>query len=86
MLIPIQCEYYALEGLAQLLKTVELVTSHLNPTLAVTTVLLTMYDSRTQTRRPGRRPRSAATSGLSSWSPRFPATSVCPRRPVSGRP
>jgi chromosome partitioning protein len=48
MLIPIQCEYYALEGLAQLLNTVELVRSHLNPGLAVTTVLLTMYDSRTR--------------------------------------
>jgi chromosome partitioning protein len=48
VLIPIQCEYYALEGLAQLLNTVELVTSHLNPDLAVTTVLLTMYDSRTR--------------------------------------
>jgi chromosome partitioning protein len=48
MLIPIQCEYYALEGLAQLLNTVELVRSHLNPDLAVTTVLLTMYDSRTR--------------------------------------
>ena len=48
MLIPIQCEYYALEGLAQLLNTVDLVKSHLNPALAVTTVLLTMYDSRTR--------------------------------------
>jgi chromosome partitioning protein len=48
VLIPIQCEYYALEGLAQLLNTVELVTSHLNPQLSVTTVLLTMYDSRTR--------------------------------------
>ncbi|MEO8887683.1 MAG: ParA family protein [Jatrophihabitantaceae bacterium] len=48
VLIPIQCEYYALEGLAQLLNTVELVKSHLNPELAVTTVLLTMYDSRTR--------------------------------------
>ena len=46
--IPIQCEYYALEGLAQLLNTVELVTSHLNQDLTVTTVLLTMYDSRTR--------------------------------------
>ncbi len=46
--IPIQCEYYALEGLAQLLNTVELVRAHLNPELAVTTVLLTMYDSRTR--------------------------------------
>jgi chromosome partitioning protein len=48
VLIPIQCEYYALEGLAQLLKTVELVRVQLNPNLAVTTVLLTMYDSRTR--------------------------------------
>jgi len=48
VLIPIQCEYYALEGLAQLLKTVDLVTSHLNPKLAVSTVLLTMYDARTR--------------------------------------
>ncbi len=48
VLIPIQCEYYALEGLAQLLSTIELVTSHLNPTLQVSTVLLTMYDSRTR--------------------------------------
>jgi chromosome partitioning protein len=48
VLIPIQCEYYALEGLAQLLNTVELVRSHLNPRLEVTTVLLTMYDSRTR--------------------------------------
>jgi chromosome partitioning protein len=48
VLIPIQCEYYALEGLAQLMNTVELVRSHLNPDLAVTTVLLTMYDSRTR--------------------------------------
>ena len=46
--IPIQCEYYALEGLAQLLNTVELVKTQLNPNLAVSTVLLTMYDSRTR--------------------------------------
>jgi chromosome partitioning protein len=48
VLIPIQCEYYALEGLAQLMNTVDLVRAHLNPDLAVTTVLLTMYDSRTR--------------------------------------
>jgi chromosome partitioning protein len=48
VLIPIQCEYYALEGLAQLLSTVDLVKSHLNPQLAVSTVLLTMYDARTR--------------------------------------
>ena len=48
VLIPIQCEYYALEGLAQLLNTVELVRSQLNAELEVSTVLLTMYDSRTR--------------------------------------
>ena len=48
ILIPIQCEYYALEGLAQLLNTVQLVKTQLNETLEVSTVLLTMYDSRTR--------------------------------------
>jgi len=48
VLIPIQCEYYALEGLSQLLKNIDLVRAHLNPALAVTTILLTMYDGRTR--------------------------------------
>jgi chromosome partitioning protein len=48
VLIPIQCEYYALEGLEQLLRTVDLVKSHLNPALSITTILLTMYDGRTR--------------------------------------
>jgi len=47
VLIPIQCEYYALEGLTQLLKTIELIKAHLNPELSVSTILLTMYDGRT---------------------------------------
>jgi chromosome partitioning protein len=47
MLIPIQAEYYALEGLGQLLETVEMVRTHLNQELTVSTILLTMYDSRT---------------------------------------
>ncbi|GAB2464380.1 hypothetical protein GCM10007967_18520 [Xylanimonas ulmi] len=47
VLIPIQCEYYALEGLSQLLKTIDLIKAHLNPHLAVSTILLTMYDGRT---------------------------------------
>ena len=46
--IPIQCEYYALEGLGQLLANIALVQQHLNPTLAVSTILLTMYDGRTK--------------------------------------
>ncbi|WP_127784537.1 AAA family ATPase [Rhodococcus sp. X156] len=48
VLIPIQCEYYALEGLGQLLRNVELVQAHLNPELHVSTILLTMYDGRTK--------------------------------------
>jgi chromosome partitioning protein len=47
VLIPIQCEYYALEGLSQLLKTIQLIQAHLNPKLHVSTILLTMYDART---------------------------------------
>ncbi|WKX71502.1 ParA family protein [Streptomyces sp. XD-27] len=48
VLIPIQCEYYALEGLGQLLRNVDLVRGHLNPQLHVSTILLTMYDGRTR--------------------------------------
>jgi chromosome partitioning protein len=48
MLIPIQAEYYALEGLGQLMETVEMVKEHLNPQLRVTTIVLTMYDARTR--------------------------------------
>ncbi len=47
-LIPIQCEFYALEGLSQLLRNIELVRAHLNPSLHVSTILLTMYDARTR--------------------------------------
>jgi chromosome partitioning protein len=47
VLIPIQCEYYALEGLSQLLNNIKLIERHLNPALKVSTILLTMYDSRT---------------------------------------
>ncbi|WP_309710598.1 AAA family ATPase, partial [Pseudolysinimonas sp.] len=47
VLIPIQCEYYALEGLSQLLDNIKLIQRHLNPKLAMSTILLTMYDSRT---------------------------------------
>lgn len=48
VLIPIQCEYYALEGLGQLLRNIELVQAHLNPVLHVSAILLTMYDGRTK--------------------------------------
>jgi chromosome partitioning protein len=48
VMIPIQCEYYALEGLSQLLRNVQLVTTNLNPSLKVGGVVLTMYDGRTK--------------------------------------
>jgi len=46
--IPIQCEYYALEGLGQLMRTVTLVAEDLNPALRLSTILLTMFDARTR--------------------------------------
>jgi chromosome partitioning protein len=46
LIVPVQCEYYALEGLADLMKTVELVRASLNPKLMIGGILLTMYDSR----------------------------------------
>lgn len=48
VLVPIQCEYYALEGLGQLLRNVKMVASNLNPALEVSTIVLTMYDARTK--------------------------------------
>jgi chromosome partitioning protein len=48
VMIPIQCEYYALEGVSQLMRNIEMVKAHLNPKLEVTTVVLTMYDGRTK--------------------------------------
>ncbi|MEN9714815.1 MAG: hypothetical protein RJA35_282 [Actinomycetota bacterium] len=47
VMIPIQCEYYALEGLSQLIRNIQLIQQHLNATLRLSTILLTMYDSRT---------------------------------------
>ena len=47
VLVPIQCEYYALEGLSQLIHTVNLVRERLNPTLDIEGILFTMFDSRT---------------------------------------
>jgi chromosome partitioning protein len=48
MLIPIQAEYYALEGLGQLVETIEMVRAHLNQDLSISTILVTMYDGRTK--------------------------------------
>lgn len=47
VLVPIQCEYYALEGLGQLINTIKLVQKHLNPDLVIEGVILTMFDART---------------------------------------
>ena len=86
VVVPIQCEYYALEGLGQLLRNVHLVQTNLNPRLEVSTIVLTMYDARTkladqvadEVRAPLRRRRCAAT-----WSP---GPSGCRRRRRSGSP
>ena len=48
VLIPIQCEYYALEGLSQLLKNIQMIQAHLNPGLHVSSILMTMFDGRTR--------------------------------------
>ena len=48
LMIPIQCEYYALEGLSQLLGSIRMIQKHLNPALHLSTILLTMYDGRTR--------------------------------------
>lgn len=48
VMIPIQCEYYALEGLSQLIGSVTMIQKHLNPALRLSTILLTMYDGRTR--------------------------------------
>ncbi|RZI96521.1 MAG: ParA family protein [Microbacterium sp.] len=48
LMIPIQCEYYALEGLSQLLGSVRMIQKHLNPRLHLSTIILTMYDGRTR--------------------------------------
>ncbi len=47
VIVPIQCEYYALEGLSQLIATINLIRDHLNPDLAIKGIVLTMYDART---------------------------------------
>lgn len=47
VLIPIQCEYYALEGLSQLVNTLQIVQTHLNPRLVIEGIVMTMYDART---------------------------------------
>ena len=79
VLIPIQCEYYALEGLTQLIATINLVRDHLHPDLAIAGVLLTMFDA-ARTSRARSPPRSAATSATRSSRRSSRAASACRRR------
>jgi chromosome partitioning protein len=72
VLIPIQCEYYALEGLSQLLGNVRMIQKHLNPPLHVSTILLTMYDGRT-------RLAQQVAEEVRSHFPREVLTTVIPR-------
>ena len=69
--MPIQCEYYALEGLSQLLRNVKLVSTNLNATLEVTTIVLTMFDARTRLsgRRGQRGPGALRRAGLPDGHP-----------------
>ena len=55
VMVPLQCEFFALEGLSQLLKTIELVRDNLNPALEIQGIVLTMFDKRNKLSRPGRR-------------------------------
>ena len=80
MLIPIQAEYYALEGLGQLLETVEMVRKHLNQRLSVSTILITMYDART--RLAAGVARRSGTLRERCSAPRSRARSGCRRRRV----
>ncbi len=66
ILVLLQCEFFALEGLSQLLQTVEQVRSTLNPTLSIHGIVLTMFDLAQQPVEPGRRGRAR-----SSWARRF---------------
>ena len=91
VVIPIQCEYYALEGLSQLIATINLVRNHLNPDLAIKGVVLTMYDPRTNLsaevdaevrKHLGLRRLRRPSSREASVSPRRPATDC--RSPSTG--
>lgn len=72
VLLPIQCEYYALEGLSQLLRNIERIQQALNPQLVLSTILLTMYDSRTKL-------ASAVVDDVRTHFPLQTLTAVIPR-------
>ena len=85
ILIPIQCEYYALEGVSQLMRTINLVKGELNDRLRLTTVLLTMYDARTRLAAQGPT-RCVLTSQRKRCRQSFPARCASPRHRVTGKP
>ena len=85
MLVPIQCEYYALEGLSQLLATIDLVRDNLNPELRLAGVLLTMYDART-TLSSDVAAKCAATSASASSTTVIPRSVRLAEAPSHGRP
>ena len=73
VLIPIQCEYYALEGLTQLKTTIDMIRSISNPKLALSTILLTMYDSRTKL-------NTAVVDDVRSYFPTQTLQTIIPRQ------
>ena len=86
VLVPIQCEYYALEGLGQLLRNVELVQPNLNPTLEVSTIVCVMYDARTKLADQvvERDPRPLRRQGR--CAPSYPARCASSEAPSYGQP
>ena len=98
VIIPIQCEFYALEGVTQLLNNVQMIRQHLNPELHISAVLLTMYDGRTkladevvgEVRKHFGEAVCATSSLVRSRCPRHPATakrsSAMTRVPVARSP
>ena len=86
VLVPLQCEFYALEGLTHLLKTVKLVRERLNPGLEVGGIVLTMFDGRTSMARPDPRRGSSVLSRARSSRPSSHATSGSARRPATASP
>ena len=86
VLVPIQCEYYALEGLGQLLRNVDLVQRNLNPTLEVSTIVLRDVRRPDQAGRPGRAARCASTSATRCCRTVVPRTVRLSEAPSFGQP